>query len=68
MFKKLLLALGKGMFKDLSHELIQTVTDQVQEEISGMTKLTEKERAAANMVLDLVEQRAFDFVDSKFSA
>lgn len=67
MFKKLMLLFGKGMFKDLAHELVQTVVDQVQEEVSKQTKLSEKERAAANMVLDLVEQRAFDFIDNKLS-
>jgi len=68
MFKKLILKLAGSAIKELTHDLITHVIDNVQEDVETQKKLSEKERATVNMVLDLVEKRAFEFVDSKLGA
>lgn len=67
MFKKFLLKMAKGVLAELVEEVLQAVVDEVQEEVAGLSKLTEKERAAANMVLDLVEERAVHLLDEKLA-
>lgn len=68
MFKKFLLKAAKGVLSEVVEELLQAAIDEVQEEVGGLSKLTEKERAAANMVLDLVEQRALRLLDEKLAS
>ena len=68
MFKKFLLKMAKGVLAEVVEELLQAVVDEVQEEVAALTKLTEKERAAANMVLDLVEERAIHLLDEKLAS
>lgn len=68
MFKKFILKMAKGLLAEVVEELLQAVIDEVQEEIEKLSKLTEKERAAANMVLDLVEERAVHLLDEKLAS
>lgn len=68
MFKNFLLKMAKGVLSELVEELLEAVVDEVQEEVAKMPKLTEKERAAASMVLDLVEERAVRLLDEKLSS
>jgi len=68
MFKKFLLKMAKSVLAELVEEVLQAVVDEVQEEVAALTKLTEKERAAANMVLDLVEERAIHLLDEKLAS
>jgi len=68
MFKKLMLKLAKSVLGELVEEVLQAVVDEVQEEIEKLPKLTEKERAAANMVLDLVEERAVSLLADKLAS
>ena len=68
MFKKLVVKLAKSVLQEVVEDLLVAVVDEVQEEVEKLTKLTEKERAAANMVLDLVEQRAIHLLDEKLSS
>jgi len=68
MFKKFLLKMAKSVLAELVEEVLQAVIDEVQEEVAALTKLTEKERAAANMVLDLVEERAIHLLDEKLAS
>jgi len=68
MFKKLVLRLAKSVLAEVVQDLLAAVVDEVQEEVEKLTKLTEKERAAANMVLDLVEQRANHLLDEKLAS
>jgi len=68
MFKKLMLKLAKSVLGEVVEEILQAVVDEVQEEVEKLTKLTEKERAAANMVLDLVEERAVSLLADKLAS
>jgi hypothetical protein len=65
MFRKLALNLASPLVKSMIHEILQDVIDYVQSEISKQTKLSQKEIDASNNVLDLVENRILDLVDSK---
>lgn len=67
MFKSLLLRLAKSALKEVVEDILVAVVDEVQEEVEKLSKLTEKERAAANMVLDLVEERAVHLLDEKLA-
>lgn len=68
MFKKLLLKMAKSILSEVVEEVLQAVVNEVQEEVDKLSKLTEKERAAANMVLDLVEERAVHLLDEKLAS
>jgi len=68
MFKKLVIKLAKSVLGELVEEILQAVVDEVQEEVEKLPKLTEKERAAANMVLDLVEERAVSLLADKLAS
>jgi len=68
MFKKLVLKLAKSVLSEIVEEILQAVVDEVQEEVEKLSKLTEKERAAANMVLDLVEERAVLLLEAKLAS
>ena len=68
MFKKLVLRLAKSVLAEVVQDLLAAVVDEVQEEVEKLTKLTEKERAAANMVLDLVEERAVSLLADKLAS
>ena len=65
MFRKLALNLASPLVKSMIHEILQDVIDYVQSEIAKQTKLSQKEIDASNNVLDLVENRILDLVDSK---
>jgi len=63
-----MLKLAKSVLGEVVEEILQAVVDEVQEEVEKLTKLTEKERAAANMVLDLVEERAVSLLADKLAS
>jgi len=63
-----MLKLAKSVLGEVVEEILQAVVDEVQEEVEKLPKLTEKERAAANMVLDLVEERAVSLLADKLAS
>lgn len=67
MFKNFLLKMAKNFVAEMVDDLLRAVVNEVQDEVAGLEKLTEKERAAANMVLDLVEERALRLLDEKLA-
>jgi hypothetical protein len=65
MFKNFLLRMAKSFLAETVDDILQAVIDEVQQEVTKLEKLTEKERATANMVLDLVEARALQLIAEK---
>ena len=65
MLKKWVLRLSKGLLIEVAGELIESVVNQIQQEISGFDKMTETEQKIANEVLDLVEARGVAILKTK---
>jgi len=67
MLKKFMLRFVKSILAEVVEQILQSAIDEAQEEIDKIEQMTEKERAASRLALDLVEERLVKLLDEKLA-